>query len=160
MMGDGGVRLLAVSAVVMGISHTIARERIFLPLRERLGGGGKERWLGSLVSCPYCVSHWVAFVLVPLMDVYPLRTPHAWGLLSSVLDWFFSSVLVAVIAAFLRIAFYFIDETQGLVRRQQRRVDVETAREESSPVSRRRARRFAHLRSHPARHLGLAARRS
>jgi hypothetical protein len=138
--------LLATSAVVMGISHTIAKERLFLPLRERLGG--KETWLGYLASCPYCASHYIAFALVPLLGVYPLRTPHAWGALGSVLDWFFSSILVTVIAAFLRIAFYFVDETQGLARRQQRKVDVETSIEEEekeqSPfpeMARRRRRR-------------------
>ena len=46
-------QLLAVSLIVMGLSHTIARERIFEPLRLRLGG--KETWLGYMVSCPYCV---------------------------------------------------------------------------------------------------------
>jgi hypothetical protein len=128
VMDNDAFRLLAVSAVVMGISHTVARERIFLPLRERLGG--KETWLGYLVSCPYCASHWVAFVLVPLTRLYVLRTPYAWGYLTSIIDWFLSSILVTVIAAFFRIAFYFIDETQGLVRRQQRKVDVETSIEE------------------------------
>jgi hypothetical protein len=43
-----------------------------------------------------------------------------WGVLSSVLDWFLSSVLVVVIAAFLRVAFWFVDESQGLVRRRNR----------------------------------------
>ena len=51
-------QLLAVSLIVMGLSHTISRERICEPLRARLGG--KETWLGYLVSCPYCVSHWIA----------------------------------------------------------------------------------------------------
>jgi Protein of unknown function (DUF1360) len=118
-------RLFAVSAVVMGASHTIAKERIFLPLRERLGG--KETWLGYLVSCPYCASHWLAFALVPLTGAYALRIPWHVPLLTPAIDWFLSSILVTVIAAFLRIAFYFIDETQGLVRREQRKVEVETS---------------------------------
>jgi hypothetical protein len=56
--------LVTVSAVVMGLSQTLTRERIFEPLRTRLGG--KRTWLGYLVSCPYCASHGIAFVLVPL----------------------------------------------------------------------------------------------
>ena len=48
----------------MGLAQTIAKERVFEPLRDRLGN--KETWLGYLVSCPYCLSHWLAFVLVPL----------------------------------------------------------------------------------------------
>jgi hypothetical protein len=36
-----------------------------------------------------------------------------------------SSILVTVLAAFLRVGFNFVDETQGLVRRQQRFVEDE-----------------------------------
>jgi hypothetical protein len=111
-------QLLAVSAVVMGLSHTIARERLFAPLRERLGG--KETWVGYLVSCPYCVSHWLAFLLVPLTGTAYVRVAPAWGFASQVLSWFLSSILVTVIAAFLRVAFWYIDETQGLVRRRRK----------------------------------------
>ncbi len=110
--------LLAVSAVVMGIAQTVSKERIFLPLRERLHG--KETWLGYLVSCPYCFSHWLAFVLVPLTGAYYVRIAPRWPVVSPVLDWFLSSILVVVLAAFLRVGFWFVDETQGLVKRRQR----------------------------------------
>ena len=122
-MSTGIAQLLAVSLVVMGLSHTIARERIFAPLRRRLGGS--DTWLGYLVSCPYCVSHWVAFIVVPLTGTYPLKVVPRWGAVSWVLTWLLSSVLIAVIAAFFRVVFYFVDETQGLVKRQQRSVEEE-----------------------------------
>src|SRR5689334_21624818 len=61
-------QLLAISAIVMGLAHTVANERLFLPLRRRLGG--RETWLGYLVSCPYCASHWFAFAIVPLTGTY------------------------------------------------------------------------------------------
>ena len=114
-------KVLTVSLVVMGLSHTIARERLFAPLRRVLGG--HETWLGYLVSCPYCVSHWVAFVLVPLTGTYAIAVVPHWGAVTTVLRWLLSSVLVTAVAAFLRVAFYFVDETQGLVRRQQRTVE-------------------------------------
>lgn len=117
-------KVLSVSLVVMGVSHTIARERLFAPLRRVLGG--HDAWLGYLVSCPYCVSHWVAFVLVPLTGTYPIDVVPGWGLISSVLRWLLASVLIAVVAAFLRVVFYFVDESQGLVRRQQRAVEEQT----------------------------------
>jgi hypothetical protein len=117
-------RLLAVSLVVMGLSHTIARERIFAPVRAHLGG--KETWLGYLVSCPYCVSHWIALVLVPLTGTYPIAVVPHWGLVSGILRWLLATVLVAVVGAFFRVFFYFVDETQGLVRRRQRSVEEET----------------------------------
>lgn len=68
-----GWQLLLVSLFVMGIAQTIAKERIFAPLRSRLGG--VETWAGYLVSCPYCVSHWVAFVVVPLTGTYAIVVP-------------------------------------------------------------------------------------
>jgi hypothetical protein len=144
------VQLIALSLVVMGIAHTVARERLFAPLRDRLGG--PRTWSGYLVSCPYCVSHWVAFVLVPLTGTYGIEVRYDWGAITWILRWFLSSILVAVIAAFFRIGFYFVDERQGLIRRQERAVelDVELARqkleqEESKtsdgPVSDRDGRR-------------------
>lgn len=117
--------LIVVSAVVMGLSHTLAKERIFLPLRRRLGG--KETWLGYMVSCPYCASHWIAFIVVPLTGAYFVRIPHDWGVFASLLTWFFSSILVTVVAAFLRIIFYLVDESQGLLRRRELTVDEEIA---------------------------------
>lgn len=116
-------QLLAVSLVVMGLSHTIARERIFQPLRARLGG--KDTWLGYLISCPYCVSHWIALILVPLTGTYTVNVVPRWGIVSDAIRLVLSSILVAVLAAFFRVIFYFVDESQGLVKRQQRSVEEE-----------------------------------
>ncbi len=127
-------QLLAVSLVVMGLSHTIARERICEPLRRWLGG--RETWLGYLVSCPYCVSHWLAMILVPITGVYPIQVAPRLGVLSGALRWLLATILVAVLAAFLRVVFYFVDETQGLVKRQQRSVEEEA---ENRKVARQQA---------------------
>lgn len=120
--------ILAVSAVVMGISYTITRERLFEPLRRKLGG--KETFFGYLVCCPYCVSHYVAFVLVPLTGAYGIPVIPEWGVASTILRWFLSSILVTVIAAFLRVGFFFLDEAQGLVRREEKAKEVEIAKKE------------------------------
>ena len=69
-------QLVAVSAVVMGIAQTVTRERLFESLRNRLGG---QNLAGFLISCPYCASHWVAFVLVPLTGIYGIRVQVRWG---------------------------------------------------------------------------------
>lgn len=123
-MAERVFHLLVVSAVVMGIAQTIAKERVFEPLRGALGG--KDTWLGYLVSCPYCVSHWVAFALVPLTGAMYVRVAPRWGLASTLLDWFLSSILVVVVAAFLRVGFWFVDESQGLVRRRQKTEEATT----------------------------------
>ena len=77
----------------------------------------------------------MAFVLVPLTGIYGIRVQVRWGMLSSVLDWFLSSMLVVVIAAFLRVAFWFVDESQGLVRRRNRVIE-QVADEEEPPAVR------------------------
>jgi hypothetical protein len=118
-------KLFAVSAVVMGMAHTLTRERIFLWLREALGG--KETFFGYLASCPYCASHYLAFALVPLTSTYGVTVAYDWGWGSKLLTWFLSSILITVIAAFLRVIFYFVDETQGLVRRRQKVEDHKLA---------------------------------
>lgn len=127
--------LIFVAAVTMGISQTVSKERIFAPLRARLGG--KDSWVGYLVSCPYCFSHWVAFALVPATETYPIVVRHSWGFAADLLTWFLSSILVQVVASFLRIGFYFLDESQGLLRRREKLLDM--AREHrSSPEPRGR----------------------
>jgi Sec-independent protein secretion pathway component TatC len=110
------VQLLLVSAVVMGLSHTIAKERIFDPLRR--AAGDMRTWGGYLLACPYCASHWLAFVLVPLTGTYLIHVVPRVPYVSAVLDWFLSSILVTVVAAFLRVAFYLVDERQRLVRKR------------------------------------------
>lgn len=49
-----------------------------------------------------------------------------WGPATVVADWFLSSILVTVIAAFLRVGFYFVDQSQGLIKRRQKEVEKET----------------------------------
>lgn len=41
------------------VSVTVTKAKIFAGLRELIGT--KNAWLGELVSCPYCFSHWLAF---------------------------------------------------------------------------------------------------
>src|SRR3954468_14773025 len=112
------LRLFLVAAVVMGLSHTIAKEKLFAPIRDRLGG--KETWYGYLISCPYCASHWLAFILVPLTGAYGIHLEHQWAVVTPVLDWFLSSILVTVIAAGLRVVFYWVDEEQRLTKTKKR----------------------------------------
>jgi hypothetical protein len=110
-------QLFAVSAVVMGLSYTIAKEEMFRGLRDRCGG--RDTWLGYLLSCPYCLSHWVAFIIVPLTGTYYVHMGPRIRIVSPLVDWFLSSILVTVVAAFLRVIFFFVDETQALTRKRK-----------------------------------------
>ena len=116
-------QLFAVSAVVMGLSYTVSKEELFRPLREKCGQG--HSWLGYLVSCPYCLSHWVAFVIVPVTGTYYVHMARHIAVLTPLVDWFLSSILVTVVAAFLRVIFFFVDETQAFVRRRKTVVEKE-----------------------------------
>jgi hypothetical protein len=122
------LKIVLVSAVTMGMSHTIARERIFEPLRTRCGG--METWRGYMLSCPYCASHWLAFLLVPLTGAYGIRVAVQWGFITGLLNWFLSSILVTVIAAMLRVVFYFVDEEQRLLKTKKRAVQAEAEQAE------------------------------
>jgi hypothetical protein len=122
------LRIFLVSAVVMGLSHTIAREKIFEPLRARCGG--MATWRGYLLSCPYCASHWLAFVLVPLTGAYGIHLAWQWPVITPLLDWFFSSILVTVIAAVLRVGFYFIDEEGRLAKTRKQITQAQAEQEE------------------------------
>ena len=126
----------------MGLAQTVAKEKIFAPLRERLGG--KETWFGYLVSCPYCASHWIAFLLVPLTGAYFVDVAIDVPFVSPALRWFLSSILVVVVAAFLRVGFWFVDESQGLVRRRQR-TEEERAAVERATRERLESEDEAHL---------------
>jgi hypothetical protein len=126
-------QLVMISAVVMGLSQTLTRERIFEPLRARLGG--KRTWFGYLVSCPYCASHALAFVLVPATGAYAIDVVVGPGWAANVLRWFLSSILVTVIAAFLRVAFWFVDERQALVRREKQLVEQEVGNQTEGHLS-------------------------
>lgn len=129
---------LLISLVTMCIVHTVSNERIFKPLRDRLGG--KETWRGYLISCPYCFSHWVAFVLVPLFGFRLLVIPHEWGIVTAILEWFFNSLLVVILAAFIRMAFFSIDDLVGVFRRQEKLQEVEYE-EHAEELERRRSQR-------------------
>ncbi len=121
-------RLFVIASLVMGASHTVAKERLFEPFRRYVSS--KSSWLGYLVSCPYCTSHWVAFVVVPLTGAYYVDVVGVPGHL--VLRWLFSSVFVATVAAYLRVLFYVVDVAQGLLRRVERVEDVELRERERS----------------------------
>lgn len=135
-------QIFVVAAVVMGLSHTIAKEKIFERIRSALGG--KETFCGYLVSCPYCNSHWLAFIFVPLTQTYVIAANPEWGLGGVLLRWFVSAIFVTVVAAFLRIAFYFVDESQGLVRREIVKTEAEARVAQRVAAEEEQARLSAH----------------
>lgn len=62
MIGLYQVAVLAL--MTAAISVTISKSRVFASAREWITA--RNTWFGELVSCSYCMSHWVAIVLVAI----------------------------------------------------------------------------------------------
>lgn len=73
------------------VCFTCARTKITEPLRKRI----KERnaWLGNLVGCPYCLSHWFSFVAA---GIYRPRIVDLW----LPLDVLVAAMVMVAVAAF------------------------------------------------------------
>ena len=56
------IQICIIGMAVSAISMTISKAKVFESAREWIAG--HNQWLGKLVGCPYCVSHWITFVLV------------------------------------------------------------------------------------------------
>jgi len=84
-------KLIYLSLLTASVSFTVTETKVFLPFRE----WAKEisPRFGELVSCGYCFGHWVAFVLVAIYR--PWLFEFWWPL-----DYFFTSVVIAWLAAF------------------------------------------------------------
>jgi hypothetical protein len=54
-------------------SMTITVSTVFHGLRDWLGS--KNEWLGTLVGCPYCLSHWLSFIAVLLFHIVIVPCP-------------------------------------------------------------------------------------
>lgn len=83
--------LLLLSVVVASVSFTVAEARLFSPARRWFQA--KAPLLGELLSCGYCLSHWVALILVV---VFRPRPTVSWWLL----DYFFAVLILAWIGSF------------------------------------------------------------
>jgi len=68
------VDLFTYAFAVASISLTVTRSKIFERPRVRIQE--KFKWVGELISCPYCFSHWVSLILVIMYR--PSFLPHVW----------------------------------------------------------------------------------
>jgi hypothetical protein len=81
---------MLLSVVTASISYTLAETKLFKPLRE--WALKKGRW-GELLSCGYCLGHWVAFALVA---VYQPKLFDVWW----PLDYFLTALVIAWLSGF------------------------------------------------------------
>lgn len=57
-------QVVVLALATAAISTTISKGRIFVSARKWIIE--RNEWLGKLVSCSYCASHWVALVFVAI----------------------------------------------------------------------------------------------
>ena len=76
--------LLVLGAACAVVAMTISKASIFE--RPRVWLDQNYEWLGDLVACPYCVSHWVALAAIVAFQPRPVGTP--WYVLDMVVAMF------------------------------------------------------------------------
>ena len=70
-MVNNMIEIIQMGLVVGVISITITKGSIFGWLRDRCSG-----WIGELLSCPYCMAHWVSLVMVISGDIGIINRPY------------------------------------------------------------------------------------
>jgi hypothetical protein len=84
-------QLVLLSIACGAISMTVSKSKVFLPVRRWI-----KSWsvfLGEGLACPYCTSHWVAFIL---MLIYFPRVLHS-GV--TVIDFCVETMVVVAMAS-------------------------------------------------------------
>jgi hypothetical protein len=83
-------QIALLSFATASIAFGIAETKLLAPLRERTKR--RSQLLGELISCGYCLGHWVALGLVA---IYRPRLFNAWWLL----DYLITALIIAWLAA-------------------------------------------------------------
>lgn len=83
------------------ISYTLTKGSIFGPLRVWVIE--RSLWLGKLMSCPYCMSHWIALGAMVIFHPKMIGGP-AW--IDYTATWFTLTGLSAVVAGIIFKLFF------------------------------------------------------
>ncbi len=84
-------QVVLLSLVAASVAFTLSETTVFAGMREWLKNHSAR--LGKLMSCGYCLGHWVAFGFVA---IYRPRLFEGWWLL----DYFLTALVIAWLAAF------------------------------------------------------------
>lgn len=95
-------QLLFLSLAVAAISTTISLSSLFAPVRRWCRR--RSRWLGKLVNCAYCSSHWIAFAAVAWYDP---RIMGGWWVANWVVAVFAVIAIANVVTGIIRKLNYF-----------------------------------------------------
>ncbi len=64
------IKIIILAFVVSPVSLTITKTEVFKPFREFVKRRNPR--LGKLFSCPYCISHWISFVVIGIFHPVPI----------------------------------------------------------------------------------------
>lgn len=96
--------MILLSMVTASIAFALSEATICVGLRQ--WAGNRSAWLERLISCGYCLGHWLAFGLVAL---YRPRLFDVWG----GLNYFLTALVIAWLAAFQWAAMCWLMDKTG-----------------------------------------------
>ena len=88
---------IIIALAVSPISFTITKTKIFKPIRS--WAFSKNKFLGELLECPYCSSHWISLLFCIIIVPQPIKSAFIIMniIISTFVVVFFSSVFNFVI---------------------------------------------------------------
>ena len=96
--------IILLSFINASISFTVSESKIFQPLRDWCNK--KSIFIGSILTCGYCLGFWVAFALVAIYR------PKLFELLW-LLDYFLTALVIAWLSAFQWVIMCWLIEKTG-----------------------------------------------
>jgi len=69
---DALVQVAFLSMALAAVSITITKTGVFSSLRAWIDE--RNDWLGELIHCPYCTSHWLTFAVVAFYQPRPIES--------------------------------------------------------------------------------------
>jgi hypothetical protein len=88
-------KLIICSLAAATVAVTLSKSGVFKPMRLAIKSRSRHwffRWLGKLLDCPYCTSHWTAFAVALVFQPRPVAVHWA-------IDWLLSAFAMVVLAA-------------------------------------------------------------
>lgn len=100
------LKLAMLAGVAAPLTLTVSRSQLFSPVREWVKKHSK--FLGELLTCPYCLSHWVSALIV--VAYRPYREIHSGWVVGDFLVSMF--IIITLSAPLMRWLFTSIGEIE------------------------------------------------
>jgi hypothetical protein len=95
-------RVVLIGVATGAISLLVTKSALLAPFHKWLGG--RSPFLEELLSCPWCTSHWVGFLLMLVYRPLLLGNPVGWPL--APVDWAVTLMAVVFVASLAAGAMY------------------------------------------------------